>query len=263
MEDMITDAAEWLLSARQGMIVEDNMPTSLYPDSTRQAYRVQEQLVSRLTELNNSPVIGYKLACTFAPLMEMLGTNGPFYGYLMTHSTHENNISLAAGDFTQRIVEPEFLLVMDADLPEQDEPYTAESVLPFIGNLIPSIEVVDHRYADFTRVGVNALIADNAIHGVSVLGEPVRDWKNVNLAAHKVDLWVNREIRETGTGANVLGDPLNAMAWLANTLKSHGKALKEGDLVTTGATSPTYSAMAGDDIRGDFGILGEIAMSFT
>lgn len=263
MENNVTDAARWLLSARQNMTVADNLPTSLYPGSTRLAYRAQEDLVSQLTELNDSPVIGYKLACTFAPLMKMLGTDGPFYGCLMKHSTFENNVALAARDFTQRIVEPEFLLVMGEDLPVSDDPYTAQTILPFIGSLIPSIEVVDHRYTDFTKVGANALIADNAIHGVSVLGKPVSDWKTVDLAGHAVKLWINGEIRETGSGANVLGNPLNAMAWLANILKSHGKELKKGDFVTTGAASPTYQAVAGDQIRGDFGEFGEVDMSFV
>ncbi|MCY4051380.1 MAG: hypothetical protein OXE41_09060 [Gammaproteobacteria bacterium] len=263
MENIVSDAAEWLLTARQDMRVQSNLPTSLYPDSVLQAYLVQEELVSRMSKLNDSPVIGYKLACTFAPLMKMLGTDGPFYGCLMVHSTYQNNIKLEAENFSQRIVEPEFLLEMSADLPASDEPYTAQSILPYIGDLFPSIEVVDHRYTDFTKVGVNALIADNAIHGVSVLGEAVSDWKSFDLVTHKVDLCINGKIKETGIGENVLGNPLNAMAWLANTLKSRGKTLKKGDLVTTGATSPTYQAVAGDLVRGDFGQLGEVILSFT
>ncbi len=262
-KNLISDTTEWLLAARKNMSVESNLPKSLYPDSSRQAYQVQEELVSKMVRLHDSPVIGYKLACTFTPLMKMLGTDGPFYGCLMEHSTYENKCTLATEDFTVRIVEPEFLLEMNADLPVTDEPYTAQSIFPYIGNLIPSIEVVDHRYIDFTKVGVNALIADNAIHGVSVLGEAVSDWKNIDLITHKVDLCINGEIKETGTGANVLGNPLNAMAWLANTLESHGKRLKKGDLVTTGATSPTYQAVAGDVVRGDFGELGDVVVSFA
>lgn len=263
MGENLTDAAAWLLSARQDMTVQDNLPPSLYPSSTRQAYRVQEELVLRLKKLHDSPVVGYKLACTFAPLMKMFGTDRPFYGCLMKHSTYDNNVALAAKDFTQRIMEPEFLLIMDKDLPASGHPYTAETILPFVGKLVPSIEVVDHRYSDFTKVGINALIADNAIHGVSILGEPVNNWKTIDLAAHRVDLRINGEIKETGSGENVLGNPLNAMAWLANTLKSHGKTLKKGDLVTTGAASPTCQAGAGDQIRASFGELGEVDMSFT
>lgn len=263
MTDNINEAAAWLISARQNMTVQDNLPKPLYPDSTRQAYRVQAEMIAQLSKQNDSSVIGYKLACTAAPLMKLLGTDGPFYGCLMKHSTYANDIALAAAEFTQRIVEPEFLLVMGKDLPASDEPFTANTILPFIGNLIPSIEIVDHRYADFTKVGVKALIADNAIHGISVLGKPVEKWKSIDLAAHGVNLWVNDDIRETGSGANVLGNPLNAAAWLANTFKAHGKALKQGDLITTGSATPTYQAVAGDRIRADFGSLGEVLVSFT
>lgn len=69
------------------MTVAGNLPISLYPDSIRLAYRVRECLVSQLTGSNDSSVIGYKLACTFAPLVKMLGTDGSFYGCMMKHST--------------------------------------------------------------------------------------------------------------------------------------------------------------------------------
>jgi len=53
------------------------------------------------------------------------------------------------------------------------------------------------------------------------------------------------------------------MAWLVNTLESHGKELEKGDFVTTGKVSPTYQAVAGDQIHGDFGEFGVVDMSFT
>ncbi|MXZ80575.1 MAG: hydratase [Gammaproteobacteria bacterium] len=264
MGNEVIAAAECLLSSRQGKTVQDNLPPSCYPGSAEEAYRVQEELVSRVVIQHDSRVIGYKLACTNRPLMELLGTDEPFYGCLMEHSTHASGAELAAADFTQRIVESEFMLEMGADLPASDTPYTAETIAPFVGKLIPAIEVVDHRYTDFTKVGVNALIADNAIHGASVLGEPDGEkWKTIDLAAHEVVLQINGEVVERGSGANVLGSPLNAMAWLGNRLQSRGKGLRKGDIVTTGAACPIYHAVAGDRILVSFGELGEVDLSFA
>ncbi|MCY4275177.1 MAG: hypothetical protein OXE41_07280, partial [Gammaproteobacteria bacterium] len=69
-------------------------------------------------------------------------------------------------------------------------------------------------------------------------------------------------LKEAGTGANVLGNPLNAMAWLANCLQLQGKTLQEGELVSTGAFCPIYSALAGDRISADFGVLGRVNLKF-
>ena len=104
----------------------------------------------------------------------------------------------------------------------KDEPYDAESIRPFIGELVPGVEIVDHRYKDFTKVGGNALIADNAIHGACILGEAVENWQDVDLGRHAVELIINRKSWSKGSGENVLGSPLNVMAWLANHLQSRG-----------------------------------------
>jgi len=95
----VTDATTWLLSARQNMTVAGNLPISLYPNSTRLAYRVREFLVSQLTGSNDSLVIGYKLACTFAPLVKMLGAYGSFHGGMTKHASSRQGIHAEnAGD---------------------------------------------------------------------------------------------------------------------------------------------------------------------
>ncbi len=257
------EAAAFLLNHRINKHTIDNIPDELYPDSEAGAYAIQKVLVQNLTAQNNSISCGYKLACTNKPIMELLNVNGPFSGRMMSHSTYPEDIALCASDFVRRVVELEFVFVMANDAPQAGEPYTADTIKQHIGSFVPGVEIVDHRYNDFTQVGGNALIADNAIHGASILGKPDAVlWKKQDLARYPVTLYVNDQINALGNGANVLGSPLNVMAWLANHLISRGKSLKAGDIVTTGTACNVYYANAGDRITADYGILGNVSFSF-
>jgi 2-keto-4-pentenoate hydratase len=258
----IDKAADFLYSNRINQQVVDNIPESIYPVTEDQAYQVQTLLVEKLTKHYHSEGCGYKIACTNSLPMELLGVKEPFSGRMLSHSTHQNGITLKAGNFVRRVVELEFAFVMGQDVPPSEMPYTALTILPFISGFIPGIEIVDHRFTDYTGVGGNALIADNAIHGASILANPVTDWKSVKLSQHPVNLMVNGKSFSRGSGQNVLGDPMNVVAWLANHLLSRELTLNAGDLVTTGTACDIYEAVAGDSIRADFGQLGSVSMSF-
>ena len=110
--------------------------------------------------------------------------------------------------------------------------------------------------------GALSLIADNAIHGAWIAGEPYAAWRDLDLAAHEVRLIVNGQVITQGNGAAVLGHPLNVMAWLANELPKYGSALKAGDRVSTGVCTDVYGGKAGDRVRADFGVLGGVDLVF-
>ena len=82
--------------------------------------------------------------------------------------------------------------------------YDAETIKDYIGAALPSIEIVDHRYHDWKTVGAPSLLADNAIHGAWVFGEPFADWRKIDFARHPVSLTINGEQTLTGSGAAVL-----------------------------------------------------------
>lgn len=257
------NAADLLIDHRQGLQQFDNIPRNLYPRTPVDAYLVQDNLVHQLTTLNDSQVIGYKLACTNQAIMKLLNVDGPLCGQLMSHSTYQSGVKLKAMNFIHRVMELEFNFKMENDAVQQEQPYTAETIKPLIACFMPGLEIVDYRYEDFTLVGGNALIADNAIHGALIVGEAdYGQWHSVDIAKHAVRLIVNEKIAAEGVGENVLGGPLNVMAWLANHLLSRGKILKAGDIVTTGTACAVHYAESGDHISADFGMLGSVACSF-
>ncbi len=152
---------------------------------------------------------------------------------------------------------------MAKDLPPKSAGYSRAEVVAAIGAIIPSIEIVDSRYQEWTAVGAVSLIADQAVHGAWVRGEPVADWQSLDLATHQVQLWVNGELSQTGNGAAVLGHPLNVLTWLANALNTQGRALNAGDMITTGVcVDKVYYADPDDEIRVNFGSLGMVEVTF-
>jgi len=256
------ETAHFLYNNRLHQNIAELAP-SQYPVNAEQAYGIQNVLVGMLTEANHSTVCGYKIACTNTMAQQLLGVDGPLSGRMMTHSTFQDGVALETRSFSQRLVELEYVFVMEQDAIDIEQPYSAHTIKPLIKELLPAIEIVDHRFPDFSKAGANALIADNAVHGASIIGSASGNWRSVDLSAHSVNLIVNDEVYSSGTGENVLGHPLNAMAWLANHLISRKGQLKSGDMVTTGVACDIHNAISGDRLCADFGNLGKVSCSFT
>ena len=260
--DRASLAAETLFDMRLTKRTVAALPPGAVPASLAEGYRVQELLVQKFLARLGGTTIGYKAAATNVTAQKQMDVDGPFFGTLLSATSHRSPTVLPASAFTLRIVEAEFGFEMGEDVPPSDVPYTAETVAPFVAAAIPAIEVVDHRFHDWKTVGAPSLAADNAIHAAWVEGEPVRDWRGFDLSRHPVAVIVNGEPWRTGSGANVLGNPLNVVAWLANELPKHGRVLRRGEKISTGTTAEVYFANPGDRVIADFGPLGRAEVRF-
>jgi 2-keto-4-pentenoate hydratase len=258
--DRVAAASEYLFDLRQTRRRVPSLPADLVPRSLAEGYAVQELLVRKLRDHFGSHPVGYKIACTSELAQKALGVDGPFFGVLLSHSTFPSGATLRGPDYTVRCAEAEFGFEMAADVPA-GRTYTADSIREFIGAVLPSIEIVDHRYHDWKTVGAPSLLADNAIHGAWVAGEP-HPVGDIDFARHPTALTINRGRTLTGSGAAVLGDPLSVVAWLANELPRFGRRLSRGDRVTTGVTTDIYLAEPGDHLMADFGPIGRVEMTF-
>lgn len=260
--DRITSACDFLYELRQSRRPVAALPADVLPRTLAEGYEVQEQLIQRLLAQLGGQRIGYKIACTSELAQKALGVEGPFFGVLLSHSTHPSPAVLPGSHFTVRCAEAEFGFEMADDVPAGPT-YTADSIRDFIGAALPSIEIVDHRYHNWQAVGAPSLLADNAIHGTWVVGERFADWRSLDFAHHPVTLTINDEKTLRGSGAAVLGNPLSVVAWLANELPRYGRRLRRGDRVTTGVTTDIYLAKPGDRLVADFGPLGRAQLDFT
>jgi 2-keto-4-pentenoate hydratase len=259
--DRVASAADYLFDLRRTRQPVPALPADIVPRSIAEGYDVQARLVQKLRDRFGSRPLGYKIACTSELAQRALGVDGPFFGILLSHSTFPDRATLRGSDYVVRCAEAEFGFEMADDVPAGPA-YTADTIREFIGAALPSIEIVDHRYHDWKAVGAPSLLADNAIHGAWVAGEPYSGWRDIDFARHPVALTINRGRTLTGSGAAVLGNPLTVVAWLANELPRFGLRLRRGDRVTTGVTTDIYLAEPGDHLAADFGPIGRVEMTF-
>jgi 2-keto-4-pentenoate hydratase len=259
---VIRTGAQLLSQARIQHVRLAALPLAARPQTPDEAYDCQAVLVQQLLGHYGGEVCGYKIACTNPIAQRQLCVTSPFSGHLLSAFCFESPAHLQASKFFMRVVEPEFAFRMVRDLAPENGPFSREDIVAAIEGVIPGIEIVDSRFDSWTTIGAPSLIADNACNAAWVRGALRRDWQNLDLAAQQVRVVVNGKIGREGSGAAVLGHPLNALEWLANSLASRGIGLKVGQYVTTGVTTEVYMAERGDRILADFGPVGTAEVEF-
>lgn len=260
MTDKIERYAEFSFIHRQNRTIANDVPTELQDIDLRQGYAIQDKLVNKLLGLWRGEIIGYKIGCTSIAAQQLLHTDAPAYGQLFSAQHYRSPVALNAADFTMLVIEPEFAFTLKEDV--VGSVHDAASILPFVQDVIPSIEIVHHRLGGWDCFNAPKLVADNAIHGAWISGTSFADVAALDLPKHKVTLYADDVEVSVGSGEVVLGSPLTALAWLANELPQYGHQLKAGQIVTTGVCMAVYTAQVGQRIVADFGSLGTVEVVF-
>ena len=234
------------------------LPEDCRPKRLRDGYEIQAAL-----EPLHGPTIGWKIAATSKAGQQHIGVDGPLAGRLFKRFAQGDGALLPAGHLHMRVAEAEFAFKMARDLPPRTDPYSQDEVMEAVDTLHLAIEVPDSRYEDFVTIGAPSLVADDSCAAYFVLGAEARDWRAVDLPAHKVSARKNGAVVAEGSGANVLGDPRGALAWIANDLHSRGDFLRAGEVITTGTCVKPVPIAPGDVVVMDFGALGTVKVSFT
>ena len=152
---------------------------------------------------------------------------------------------------------------MKSDLPANSAPYDRSRAAEAVGALMPAFELVDDRSADYADLSFLGVVADNTWNAGVVLGPEVTDWGNADLAAARGAMTINGQQVGEGRGGDVMGHPLEALAWLANTLAGRGKSLSAGMIVMTGSIVTTKFLSPGDTATVSIEGLGEARVSVT
>jgi 2-keto-4-pentenoate hydratase len=259
MTDPIQAAADLLWNTWQREDLIHGIPADCRPATRQDGYAIQQ----RFESLSTLPLFGWKIAATSTAGQAHINVEGPLAGRLLRERVVEDGGEVPFGRNHMRVAELEFAFRMGKDLPPRDTPYSTNESLDSVATVHPAIEIPDSRYTDFTIVGAPQLIADNACAHYFVLGEATSaDWRSIDLRQHApmgTVLHADRSrVTRQGLGANVLGDPRDALAWLVNELSSLGITLREGEVVTTGTCLVPLPIQGGDHVEGDFGILGRV-----
>lgn len=232
------------------------IPEHLRPRTREEGYAVQAALERR----SAAPLAGWKIAATSAAGQKHINVDGPLAGRLLRERMFDPGALLSFGSNHMRVAEAEFAFRMRWTLEPRRHAYGVDEVLDAVDALHPAIEVPDSRFDDFTIVGAPQLIADNACAHLFVLGPATTArWRELDLVEHDVTGTIAGKATHRGKGANVLGDPRVALAWLANELSGLGIPLGAGQVVTTGTCLVPLPIEPGDRVEMDFGVLGRVA----
>ena len=256
---MATTLAETLWAARiQGNVIA--IEPSQQPATAAAAYEVQTAML----KLAGLPQAGWKIGATTKATLELLAVDEPFVGPLFRPHCHPNGAEVSLVAAHRPGLESEFLLGLAADLPARARPYEATEVAAAIDFVAPAFEIIGCRFEGGLAGKGVLVIADGGANAAIVQGEPMRDWRRFDLSRHPVRLRLNgAEVASGSSGDLVFGDPIGAVAWLANQTVLAGRGLKRGDIVMTGTCTGLTPIKAGDEALADFGDLGEVRARFV
>lgn len=255
----VEEAVALLIAARGDHRRLEAFPPTCRPQTFEDGHAIQEAFAKAWSV----PVAGYKIGCTSREAQKLLHSPGPFPGRVFAPVLLKSPAAVAAKAFHRLGIEPEFAFTMARDLPARPARYTRDDVAGAVAALHGAIELVDSRWTDWLKVGVASIVADNGANGGLVLGPAVADWRQIDLAKARAVLRFDDTLVAEGTGAAVLGSPLEALTWLANHLSARGYGLKAGDAVTTGTVASIHFADPGMHVTADFGPIGMVELRFA
>jgi 2-keto-4-pentenoate hydratase len=152
-------------------------------------------------------------------------------------------------------VECEFGFRMGRDFPVPGETPEMGGLRSALAECFAALELVGRRVASDVPLNEVSAIADFSLHVAAVRGPPIPDWDRRDLAARPVRAMLDGATVASGTGAVVLGHPLNALLWLATALGRRGDRLRTGDIVLTGTCTGITKVAPGQVFAGWFGDL--------
>jgi len=210
------------------------------------AYHISQRLVSRRVERDGERVVGKKIGVTSKPVQDMLGVFQPDFGFLTDKMEYPDGAAIPiAGNMIQPRAEGEIAFRLRADLAGPG--VTEQDVLDATATIVPCFEIVDSRIRDW-NIKIQDTVADNASCGVYVLGRDEVDPRDLDLPNLRMTIHKNGEFHSQGLGSAVQGDPLTAVAWLANTLGEFGIPFKAGEVILSGSLAPLIPVAAGDEM---------------
>jgi len=253
----IRDAVELLMDARSNHRLVAPL-TETYGDfALGEAYAIQDELRAEFIRRGETPT-GWKLAATAPVGQAIIGVTEPGSGFLSSRK-YASGATISVEGFTDLRVEAEVAFRMGKRLVGPG--ITPEIALSAVEAVLPAFELLDFIYSGKPKAP--DYYANN-IHGYgAVLGNPLTSFEQLDLALEGVVFELNGAIVGTYTAAEVMGNPLSAVAWLANHLASRGAALQPGEIIISGGITQLLRPKPGDSIRARYTHLGSVEISLV
>ncbi len=256
-EAEVTAIANGIWRAEQTGVLT-KAPSVLHPEVTVDDGYAIAMAVRDLKLAAGRKVKGHKIGLTSKAMRDMTGAKEPDYGFIYDDWFVMEGSVVQRAKMNRPLVEVELAFVMNEELVGPS--VHVADVIRATDFILPALEIVDFRYE---KPGVNPLvdsIADTAWCGGLVLGANPMKLTDVDVRRIGASLSINGEIVESGTSSAVMANPINAVAWLANTLAQFGTSLKPGDVILSGSFIKAVPFDAGDSLVALFDQLGEVTL---
>lgn len=203
--------------------------------------------------------VGCKIGLTARAVQTQLGVDQPDFGVLLDDMGYGDGEPVPWGVLQQPKIEAEIAFVFGRDL-AMDNPSQVD-VMSAIDYALPALEIVGSRIAAWNIKFVDT-VADNASSGAYVLGSTPRKLSQFDVRLCGMVMNRRGDPVSVGAGAACLGNPLNAVVWLARTMARLGQPLRAGDLVLSGALGPMVTVDPGDIFEARINGLGNVKAVF-
>ena len=228
-------AASLLLAARRGTRrLLDRLPDGVHPTTMQEGIAAQVALAGLQGAARPA---GFKIGATAQSMRDYLGLAGPAAGFMTSAGLHASGSTLSFSGFLRPGVECELAVHLAHDL--SPGPCTPEQAAAAVDRVMAAIEIVENRYTDLAAFGAPAMIADQVFHAAAVLGQPDPHWRALNLEGVHGHITVNGTRRGEGFGRDLLGSPMQALAWLAGSAEAAAYGgLRAGQVIMLGSVCP-------------------------
>jgi 2-keto-4-pentenoate hydratase len=223
-----------------------------------EAYGLQDRLRETLLA-RGERLAGWKVAFTSRAAQEANGLAEPGCAFLLASGVLASGAEVPFAKFSGLAVEAEVAFVLRRDLAGPG--VTVASAATAVEGALPALELVDFRYSG--KPAGTDVIAEGVYAAAIVLGGALTPIIGLDLALEGVVYELGGAVVATATAAEVLGNPLNSLAWVANHLGGRGLGLRAGDIVMTGSVSKLLRPKAGDTVRASYTRLGSTAVRFA
>src|SRR6266404_665222 len=213
------------------------------PADLDEAYAIRAVFEDIAIAGGRGAVAGYKIGLTTPIMQKLCGVDEPVYGAIFAGEVHQGRAELSPRNYCRLGIETEIAVRLGEDLPQGGD---RDRVAGAVESCMAAIELLEDLRHDYKRLSAAAMVAGNVWNAGVVLGASVSDWRRLDLAQLTARLAINGSEIGQGKGGDVMGNPLNALAWLAETLAATGRPLKRGMIVMTGSMVPIQFPAAGD-----------------
>ncbi len=264
-DTQINQAAAILVEARLARDRFEALPDELVPTLEGDAYRLQEVVHGLLTAHGQGDFAGHKIGCTTAVMQAYLGIHNPSAGGVLRAETHASGAVVQVRGANRLGVECEVAVRLSCDLPPRSTaaPYDRATVGAAVGECMAAIEIVEDRYVDYGALDAQTLIADDFFGAGVVLGRPVAGFDPEALDEVFAQMLIDGSEVGSGRGEDVLGHPLEALAWLARSASTRGITLRAGEFVMLGSLVATHWIDPGSEVQIINDMLGDVSVSFV